>query len=158
MITGRPVKAFSADAADYNRMNDIFEREKIDGVIHFAGYQAIGESVAKPLMYYDNNINTVLTTLKVMKKHDVRKFVFSSSATVYGTPEKLPLSETMRTGCTNPYGWSKLMIERILSDEAEAGNYDVVLLRYFNPVGADESGLIGERPNGIPSNLMPYIS
>ena len=134
--------------------------EKPDAVIHFAGYKAVGESVEKPLAYYRNNLDTTLTLLETMKKYDCHRFIFSSSATVYGAPDEVPIRETAAVGrCTNPYGWTKYMIELILKDAAAAdASLSVVLLRYFNPVGAHESGLIGEDPQGIPNNLMPYIS
>jgi UDP-glucose 4-epimerase len=157
-ITGKEVSFYETDASDYDAMDRIFRQEAPSAVIHFAGFKAVGESVARPLSYYDNNLNTTLTTLKVMAAHGVRKFVFSSSATVYGVPEQVPLTETMKTGCTNPYGWTKLMIEQILTDVAATGAIEAVLLRYFNPIGAHESGLIGEDPSGIPNNLLPYIT
>ncbi len=158
-ITGKTIPFYKCDVADFNALTKVFEENKIDAVIHFAGYKAVGESVAKPIMYYKNNINTTLTLLEVMKKFGVKNLAFSSSATVYGIPEKCPLTEDMKTGCTNPYGWTKLFIEQILTDAANADpDLSVVLLRYFNPVGAHESGMIGEDPTGIPNNLMPYIS
>ncbi|MDY3869163.1 MAG: UDP-glucose 4-epimerase GalE, partial [Pyramidobacter sp.] len=129
-----------------------------DAVIHFAGLKAVGESVARPLAYYRCNLDSTLTLLEAMAEHGVKKFIFSSSATVYGTPESVPLVEGMPTGGTNPYGWTKLMNERILTDVcAAAPEMSVVLLRYFNPIGAHESGLLGEEPRGIPNNLMPYL-
>jgi len=129
-------------------------------VIHFAGYKAVGESVGKPLKYYRNNLDTTLSILEVMEQFEVKQFVFSSSATVYGSGNHCPYTETMKKGvCSNPYGWTKFMIEQILCDAAGANsNLSVVLLRYFNPIGAHESGLIGEDPKGIPNNLMPFIS
>lgn len=158
-ISGKSVKVYNIDVCDETLCDDMFQVEKFDAVIHFAGYKAVGESCLKPLMYYRNNLDSTLTLLEVMAKHNVHNFVFSSSATVYGVPEKVPLTEDMPTGCTNPYGWTKYMIERILTDTANANpDLSVVLLRYFNPIGAHESGLIGEAPNGIPNNLMPYIS
>ncbi|MDO4562587.1 MAG: UDP-glucose 4-epimerase GalE [Clostridia bacterium] len=158
-ISGRNFKFYEADVADAAAMDKVFSENKIDAVIHFAGYKAVGESVEKPVMYYRNNIDSTLTLLEVMKKHGVNMFVFSSSATVYGVPKTVPLVEDMPTGCTNPYGWTKLMIEQILTDAAKADDkLSVVLLRYFNPIGAHESGRIGEDPNGIPNNLMPYIT
>ena len=140
--------------------NKFLTEHKIDCVIHFAGLKAVGESCAKPVMYYDNNIGGTLALVEVMQKHNCKKIIFSSSATVYGDPEVLPLTETCKTGgTTNPYGTSKLFQERILSDLYDADNgWTVILLRYFNPVGAHESGLIGEDPQGIPNNLTPYIA
>ena len=138
-----------------------FNENKIDAVIHFAGLKAVGESCEKPVEYYRNNIDTTLTLLlETMKKYGVKNFIFSSSATVYGTPISVPLVETMPTGSpTNPYGWTKLMMEQILTDTAKADpDLSIVILRYFNPIGAHESGRIGEDPNGIPNNLMPYIT
>lgn len=158
-ITGRKIPFYQIDVADSNALDKLFEENDIEAVIHFAGYKAVGESVSLPVMYYRNNIDTALTVLEVMKKHGVGNFIFSSSATVYGIPEKVPLDENMPTGCTNPYGWTKLMIEQILKDAADAdSDLSVVLLRYFNPIGAHISGRIGEDPNGIPNNLLPYIT
>ena len=158
-ITGTKIKLYDVDVADHDALEKVFKENDIDSVIHFAGYKAVGESCEKPVMYYRNNIDTTLTLLEVMKKYKTKNFVFSSSATVYGIPETVPLVETMKTGCTNPYGWTKLMIEQILTDAASADdNLSVVLLRYFNPIGAHESGKIGEDPSGIPNNLMPYIA
>lgn len=158
-ITGKTVPVYKVDVADKEQLRTVFEECDIDAVIHFAGYKAVGESVEKPLMYYRNNIDTTLTLLEVMAEFDVKKIVFSSSATVYGVPEIVPLTEDMPTSCTNPYGWTKLFNEQILRDACVADeNLSVVLLRYFNPIGAHESGLIGESPNGIPNNLMPYIT
>lgn len=158
-ITGKDVSVYAIDVADKKALDELFVKESPECVIHFAGFKAVGESVEKPVMYYRNNIDTTLTLLEVMKAHNVSDFVFSSSATVYGIPESVPLREGMPTGCTNPYGFTKLMIEQILSDAAKADeNLSVVLLRYFNPIGAHESGLIGEDPNGIPNNLVPYIT
>ena len=144
----------------YEAENALFDREKIEAVIHFAGYKAVGESVQKPLMYYRNNLDSTMTLLEVMRAHGVKRLVFSSSATVYGMQEKMPLTEDMPIGgCLNPYGWTKCMIEQILFDVAKAeSDWTMVLLRYFNPVGAHESGRIGENPNGIPNNLMPRIT
>ncbi len=137
----------------------MFRKEDFDAVVHFAGLKAVGESCAIPVRYYRNNLDTTLTLLEVMKKYGVNNIVFSSSATVYGIPETVPLKEGMPTSCTNPYGWTKYMIEQILTDAATADpELSVVLLRYFNPIGAHKSGLIGENPNGIPNNLMPYIT
>ena len=159
-ITGKEVRFYEADAADNTAMDKVFEENPdIDSVVHFAGYKAVGESVEKPLMYYRNNLDTTLTLLETMKAHGVHRIVFSSSATVYGMHGVSPLDENSNTGdCSNPYGWTKWMIEQILMDVAKADpELSVMLLRYFNPVGAHESGLIGEKPNGIPNNLMPYI-
>lgn len=158
-ITGVKPKFYQYDVADKALLTKVFDENKIDAVVHFAGFKAVGESVAKPLMYYKNNLNTTLTLLEVMHEHGVNSIIFSSSATVYGVPERVPLTEDMKTGCTNPYGWTKLFIEQILKDASHADpELSVVLLRYFNPIGAHESGLIGEDPEGIPNNLMPYIS
>ncbi len=159
-ITGKKIPLYEADVCDTTAVEKIFSENKIDAVIHFAGLKAVGESCAKPVEYYRNNIDSTLTLLEAMKKHKVNNFIFSSSATVYGTPKVVPLVETMPTGSpTNPYGWTKLMMEQILSDTAKANpEMSIVLLRYFNPIGAHESGRIGEDPNGIPNNLMPYIT
>lgn len=159
-ITGRKIPLYEADVCDKDAVDKIFSENKIDAVIHFAGLKAVGESCAKPVEYYRNNIDSTLTLLEAMKKYGVNNFIFSSSATVYGTPETVPLVETMPTGSpTNPYGWTKLMMEQILSDTAKANpEMSIVLLRYFNPIGAHESGRIGEDPNGIPNNLMPFIT
>ena len=158
-ITGKSVKVYNIDICDSTLCDGMFNTEKFDSVIHFAGYKAVGESCRLPLMYYRNNIDSTLTLVETMLKYGVNNIVFSSSATVYGIPETVPLVEGMPTGCTNPYGWTKYMNERILTDAAAANpELSVVLLRYFNPIGAHESGLIGEAPNGIPNNLMPYIA
>lgn len=159
-LTGKDFPIYEADVCDGEAMNALFDREKIEAVIHFAGYKAVGESVQKPLMYYRNNLDSTMTLLEVMRAHDVKRLVFSSSATVYGMQEKMPLTEDMPIGgCLNPYGWTKCMIEQILFDVAKAeSDWSMVLLRYFNPVGAHESGRIGENPNGIPNNLMPRIT
>ena len=159
-ITGKDFKFYEIDYLDKNALNKVFEENKIDAVINFAGFKAVGESVQKPLEYYTNNISGALNLLDVMRKHNVKKFVFSSSATVYGNPEKIPLTEDCKIGgTTNPYGTSKLFIEQILKDiYASDNSWDIIILRYFNPVGAHESGLIGEDPKGIPNNLMPYIA
>ncbi len=159
-ITGIRPHFYKCDCADKCAMETVFQNYNIDAVIHFAGFKAVGESVQKPLMYYRNNIDTTLTVLELMEKYGVTRFVFSSSATVYGANAASPLTENAPTGaCTNPYGQTKHMIEQILCDAAKAcPELSVVLLRYFNPIGAHESGLIGERPNGIPNNLMPYIT
>ena len=159
-ITGKDFKFYEIDYLDKDALNKVFEENKIDAVINFAGFKAVGESVQKPIEYYTNNISGALNLLDVMRKHNVKKFVFSSSATVYGNPEKIPLTEDCKIGgTTNPYGTTKLFIEQILKDiYASDNSWDIIILRYFNPVGAHESGLIGEDPKGIPNNLMPYIA
>lgn len=159
-ITGKSVKFYNADIRDRAALDKIFTENKIDWVIHFAGLKAVGESCAKPLEYYDNNLNGTLVLLQTMRGHGCKRIVFSSSATVYGNPEKLPLTEDCQIGgTTNPYGTSKYFQELMLSDLYKADNeWTVVLLRFFNPVGAHESGLIGEDPKGIPNNLTPYIA
>lgn len=158
-ITGSVPELIVADAADKNAMERVFAEHSFDAVVHFAGLKAVGESVGQPVRYYRNNLDTTLTLLELMEKFSVRRIVFSSSATVYGDGAQPPYSEDMSTGgCTNPYGWTKYMSERILTDAAAAGDISAVLLRYFNPIGAHRSGLIGERPNGVPNNLMPYIT
>lgn len=159
-IVGKKVKFYKVDIADRDGLNEVFDKEQIDSCIHFAGLKAVGESVVKPLEYYTNNISGTLVLLDVMRKHNVKNIVFSSSATVYGNPAFIPITEECPKGqCTNPYGWTKSMLEQILSDLYRADNeWNVILLRYFNPIGAHESGLIGENPNGIPNNLMPYIT
>lgn len=159
-ITGRQPAFYRVNVADSNAMDRIFYEHDFDAVIHFAGYKAVGESVKKPLAYYRNNIDTALTILETMKNYDVKRFIFSSSATVYGMSDDVPFTEDAPVGgCTNPYGWTKFMIEQILKDAAASDpELSVVLLRYFNPIGAHESGLIGEKPTGIPNNLMPYIT
>lgn len=159
-ITGKPVKFYKADILDREATEEIFTKEQIDSVIHFAGLKAVGESVEKPWEYYHNNINGTLILLDMMKKHNVKNIIFSSSATVYGTPKEVPVSEDTPKGeCTNPYGWTKSMLEQILSDIQHADSeWNVIILRYFNPIGAHKSGTIGENPNGIPNNLMPYIT
>lgn len=159
-ITGTKIPLYEADVCDKKALDKIFSENSIDAVIHFAGLKAVGESCEKPVEYYRNNIDSTLSLLETMKKYSVNKFIFSSSATVYGTPKTVPLVETMPTGTpTNPYGWTKLMMEQILSDTAKANpDMSIVILRYFNPIGAHESGRIGEDPNGIPNNLMPYIT
>lgn len=159
-ISGKSVKVYNVDAADNDAMDKVFEENEIETVIHFAGLKSVGESVSLPLKYYRNNLDSTLTILELMEKHDVRNIIFSSSATVYGSPRKVPITEDMPTGgCTNPYGKTKFMIEDILQDAAVANkNLSVVLLRYFNPIGAHESGRIGEMPSGVPNNLMPYIT
>lgn len=158
-ITGREAPLYAIDVAEKEALDNLFQKENIEAVIHFAGLKAVGESWIMPLKYYRNNLDVTLTLMEVMERHHVKKIVFSSSATVYGVPEKVPIDESMATSCTNPYGWTKLMIEQILSDAAVADSeLSVALLRYFNPIGAHESGRIGEDPNGIPNNLLPYIS
>ena len=158
-ITGKRVKFYQNDVCDMEALNKIFDENDIEAVMHFAGYKAVGESVKFPLMYYMNNLDSTMNLLKVMGDHNCKKFVFSSSATVYGDPEELPITEECKVGgTTNPYGDSKYMIEMMLkslhvSDE----DWSIAILRYFNPVGAHKSGLIGESPNGVPNNLMPYI-
>ena len=162
-ITGAQIPVYEADVSDHNALDEVMTScveagLPIDGVIHFAGYKAVGESVEKPLMYYRNNLGATVTVLECMKKHGVPKIIFSSSATVYGENNLVPFVETMPTSCTNPYGWTKLMSEQIIKDAAVADpNLSAVILRYFNPVGAHSSGMIGENPKGIPNNLMPYI-
>lgn len=158
-IVGKEIPFYIADVRDKDSLRRIFEEHDISSVIHFAGLKAVGESVAKPLEYYSNNIDTTLALLELMKEFDVNYFVFSSSATVYDSDNISPLSEDMPLHCTNPYGWTKLMNEQILRDYCVANpKFSAILLRYFNPIGAHESGLIGENPKGIPNNLMPYIT
>jgi len=159
-ITGKPVKFYKADILDQDALTKIFDSEKIDCVIHFAGLKAVGESVSKPWEYYNNNVTGTLTLVDVMRKHGVKNIIFSSSATVYGDPAVVPVTEESPKGvCTNPYGWTKSMLEQILSDIQKSDKeWNVILLRYFNPIGAHKSGTIGENPNGIPNNLMPYIT
>ena len=159
-ITGAPFAFHCADVCDKAAMDKIFAGEKPEAIIHFAGYKAVGESVEKPLEYYRNNLDSTLTLLELMRKYGVHNIVFSSSATVYGAPDSVPINESAAVGrCTNPYGWTKYMIEIILKDACKADpSLSAVLLRYFNPIGAHESGLIGEDPQGIPNNLMPYIT
>ena len=159
-ITGKTFPIYECDMLDYDKFEKIFEENKIDAVIHFAGLKAVGESVSKPLEYYHNNITGTLNLLRLMRKYDVKKLVFSSSATVYGMNNPVPFREDMPVGgTTNPYGTTKYFIEQILHDVAFADeSWSIALLRYFNPIGAHESGLIGENPNGIPNNLMPYIA
>ena len=159
-ITGKEVTFYKGDILDRTILNEIFEKEKIDSCIHFAGLKAVGESVQKPWEYYNNNISGTLTLVDVMRQHNCKNIIFSSSATVYGDPAEIPITENCPKGqCTNPYGWTKVMMEEILEDAAKADEeLTVVLLRYFNPIGAHESGLIGEDPKGIPNNLVPYIA
>ena len=158
-ITGKEFKFYEINYLDREKLEKVFEENNIDSVLNFAGFKAVGESVEKPIEYYTNNISGALVLLDTMKKYGVKKFVFSSSATVYGEPEKIPLTEDAKVGgTTNPYGTTKLFIEQILKDIYTSDNsWDIAILRYFNPVGAHESGLIGEEPQGIPNNLMPYI-
>ena len=159
-ITGKPVKFYKADILDREALDQIFDKEDIDSCIHFAGLKAVGESVVKPWEYYENNIAGTLTLVDVMRKHGVKNIIFSSSATVYGDPAQIPITEECPKGqCTNPYGWTKSMLEQVLTDIQKADpEWNVMLLRYFNPIGAHKSGTIGENPNGIPNNLMPYIT
>ena len=159
-ITGKKLDFYQKDVRDRAALDEIFEKHDINCVIHFAGLKAVGESVRMPLEYYDNNLFSTVTLCEAMREHNVKNIVFSSSATVYSSDNEVPFSESSRTGmCTNPYGWTKYMNEQILRDTAKAiEDWSVVLLRYFNPIGAHPSGLIGEDPRGIPNNLMPYIS
>ena len=160
-ITGKEFPFFECDVCDEKQVEELFTKyDNIDAVIHFAAYKAVGESVEKPLDYYQNNIGGALCVLQAMKKHGVKNFVFSSSATVYGDPETVPCDENApANGATNPYGWTKVMQEQILRDMCNADkSTNVAILRYFNPIGAHPSGLIGEDPNGIPNNLLPYIA
>lgn len=158
-ITGRTLKFYKTDIRDREGLDTIFEKENIESVIHFAGLKAVGESVEKPLMYYDNNIHGTLVLCEAMKKAGCKSIVFSSSATVYGDPHTVPIKEDFPLHATNPYGRTKLMIEEILQDLCVSDpEWKVILLRYFNPIGAHESGLIGEDPKGIPNNLVPYVA
>ena len=159
-ITGKSVKFYKADILDRAALNEIFEKEQIDSCIHFAGLKAVGESVAKPWEYYENNIAGTLTLVDVMRSHGVKNIIFSSSATVYGDPAMIPITEECPKGqCTNPYGWTKSMLEQVLIDMQKADpEWNTIILRYFNPIGAHKSGTIGENPNGIPNNLMPYVT
>jgi len=158
-ITGKPVKFYKEDVRDKSALCKIFTENKIEAVIHFAGLKAVGESVREPIMYYNNNLQSTIALLEVMNEFDVKKIVFSSSATVYGVATEMPLKEGMPLGAINPYGRTKLFIEEILRDLYVAdSDWCIALLRYFNPIGAHKSGLIGEDPKGIPNNLMPYIS
>lgn len=157
-ISSKSFKFYEGDCCDKGLLDKIFSNEKIDAVIHFAGYKAVGESVSFPIKYYRNNIDSTLSLVEIMEKHKVYDFIFSSSATVYGTPDSLPIKEDFPLSATNPYGQTKLMIEQILKDLCVSSDkWNVILLRYFNPIGAHSSGLIGEEPNGIPNNIMPYI-
>lgn len=159
-ITGKDFKFYECDYTSKDALEKIFNENEIDSVINFAGFKAVGESVEKPLEYYTNNVFGALNLLQVMKEHNVKKFVFSSSATVYGDPEVVPITEESKVGgTTNPYGTSKYMIELILKDLYKSDNsWNIVILRYFNPIGAHKSGLIGEEPQGIPNNLLPYVT
>ena len=158
-ITGKRPALEEIDVCDPVRVNDIFKKYPIEAVLHFASYKAVGESVEKPLMYYRNDLDSLITVMEAMKKYGVQNLIFSSSATVYGVPEMVPLVEGMPTGCTNPYGWTKYMSEQIIQDVCNAQKeLSAVILRYFNPIGAHKSALIGEQPNGVPNNLMPYIA
>ena len=158
-LIGQPINFIEGDIRDADSLRQVFVAHRFFGVIHFAGLKAVGESVAKPLMYYDNNVSGTITLLKIMAEYEVKKLVFSSSATVYGDPEILPINEDSPRSCTNPYGQSKLTVEHVLEDLALSDNsWSLIPLRYFNPVGAHPSGQIGEDPNDIPNNLMPYIS
>ena len=158
-ITGKEFKFYELNYLDREALEKVFQENNIEAVLNFAGYKAVGESVQKPLEYYENNISGAIVLLEVMKKYNVKKFIFSSSATVYGEPERIPLTEECKIGgTTNPYGTTKLFIEQILQDLYKSDyTWDIEILRYFNPVGAHESGLIGEEPQGIPNNLMPYV-
>ena len=158
-ITGKTVTFYENDIRDTEALEKIFSAHKFDAVIHFAAFKAVGESCRLPLKYYENNISGTVNLLQVMEKFGVKKIIFSSSATVYGTPEKLPLDENCHLSTTNPYGATKLMMENIMTDVWKADNeWNIILLRYFNPVGSHESGMIGEDPKGIPNNLMPYVA
>lgn len=159
-ITGKDLKFYQVDIRDREGLNEVFDKEDVESVIHFAGLKAVGESVQKPLEYYENNIGGTSTLCDVMRSHGVKNIIFSSSATVYGDPAFIPITEECPKGvCTNPYGWTKWMLEQILTDLHTADpEWNVVLLRYFNPIGAHKSGMIGEDPKGIPNNLMPYIT
>ena len=158
-LTGKTITFYEADIRDEKKMEELFQNHKIDAVIHFAAYKAVGESCKLPLKYYENNISGTVSLLQIMSKYGVKKIIFSSSATVYGDPEKLPLDENCKLSTTNPYGSTKLMMEMIMQDLYKSDNeWNVILLRYFNPVGAHESGRIGEDPKGIPNNLMPYVA
>lgn len=159
-ITGKDFKFYEMDYLEREKLEKVFEENEIEAVLNFAGYKAVGESVQKPIDYYQNNISGALVLLDTMKKYGCKKFIFSSSATVYGEPERIPLTEDCKTGgTTNPYGTTKLFIEQILKDIYKSDNtWDICILRYFNPVGAHETALIGEEPKGIPNNLMPYVA
>ena len=159
IISGKDFKFYEVDLLDEENLEKIFKENKVEAVIHFAGLKAVGESVEKPVEYYHNNITGTLVLLKLMKKYNCKKIIFSSSATVYGKPKEVPIKEDFPLSTTNPYGSTKLMIEQILKDVCISDKeFCAILLRYFNPIGAHKSGLIGEEPNGIPNNLMPYIN
>ncbi|MDO4195983.1 MAG: UDP-glucose 4-epimerase GalE [Prevotellaceae bacterium] len=160
ILGGVEIPFYEVDIRDREGMNKVFDENQIDAVIHFAGLKAVGESCVKPLEYYENNMNGTFVLLDVMRNHGCKNIIFSSSATVYGDPEIIPITEECPKGqCTNPYGWTKSMLEQVMMDVQKADpEWNVVLLRYFNPIGAHESGKIGENPNGIPNNLMPYIT
>lgn len=158
-ITGTKPALEEIDVCDPAKVDEMFGKYEIEAVLHFASYKAVGESVEKPLMYYRNDLDSLITVMEAMKKYGVHNLIFSSSATVYGVPETVPLVEGMPTGCTNPYGWTKYMSEQIIQDVCNAEKeLSAVILRYFNPIGAHKSALIGEQPNGVPNNLMPYIT
>ena len=158
-ITGKRPEFYQIDISNKELLRNVFEKEKIEAVIHFAGFKAVGESVKYPVMYYENNIMSTLSLIEIMTEYDVKKIVFSSSATVYGINNSSPLVEEMPTSATNPYGYTKVMLEQILKDVYVAdSDWSIALLRYFNPIGAHESGMIGENPLGIPNNLMPFIA
>ena len=158
-ITGKKIKFYQYDLCDISKLREVFKSEKIDACIHFAGLKAVGESCQKPLEYYQNNLVSTLNLIQAMKEYNCKNLVFSSSATVYGQPKSVPISEDFPLSTTNPYGTTKLYIEGILKDIYKSDNsFNIALLRYFNPIGAHKSGLIGEDPNGIPNNLMPYIT
>ena len=158
-ITGKKIPFYELDVCDEAGLDALFAKHSFDAVIHFAGLKAVGESVGLPVEYYANNLGSTTTLCRVMQKHNVNRIIFSSSATVYSGSNEMPLTENSATGgCTNPYGWTKYMCEQILRDAAAAYGWSVILLRYFNPIGAHESGLIGESPRGIPNNLFPYIA
>lgn len=159
-ITGKNLGFYQLDVQNYHELRKIFEKERFDAIIHFAGYKAVGESVKKPLMYYQNNLDSTFSLLQCMEEFNVKNLVFSSSATVYGLPDSVPLTEDSPVkNATSPYGQTKVMIERILSDISKIHpEYNIAILRYFNPIGAHKSGLLGEDPNGIPNNLLPYIN
>ena len=158
-LTGKRITLYAVDVAEKEALRPVFTEQEINAVIHFAGFKAVGESVAKPLLYYRNNLDTTLTLLELMQEYQVKQFVFSSSAAVYGVPESVPVREEAATYCLNPYGWTKWMIEQILRDICgKDADFSAVFLRYFNPIGAHASGMIGEKPNGIPNNLLPYVA
>lgn len=157
-ITGHMPTFYEHDLCDERSLDEVFEAHSPDAVVHFAGLKSVGESVEQPIRYYHNNLVSTLTLLRIMERRGVRNLVFSSSATVYGEPEELPINENAHLSATNPYGQTKLMIENMLMDIAKTGDWHIVSLRYFNPVGAHESGLIGEDPSGVPNNLLPYIA